>query len=137
MEPTIDMLMSPHDRTPDSGAAPSTPLVQLRCSPRLRWVPSRYNARAIGDDGRLILWNTFTGAISVFLARDREAVVAHLSATGVTTQDKYTRYLTKRGFLVRDSTDELARFRYRYARDQWRTDAMELILLASEDCNFR
>lgn len=136
MKPTIDMVLSPYDRSPAPVSEAS--LVQLRYAPKQRWVPSRFNARTLGDDGRLILWNTLTGAISVFLPRDGDAVLAHLSSKGVRAPlDKFGDYLSRRGFLVRDDTDEMGLFRYRYARQQWRNDILQLILLASEDCNFR
>ena len=136
MTPTAAMSVSPLDGGPSPAAAPE--LVQLRPRVRERFVPSRYNARTVGDDGRLILWNTFTGAVSVFKPRDRERVVAALARGGVDAPlDRTGEYLARRGFLVRDDAGELDRFRYRFARQHWRTDVLQLILLASEDCNFR
>lgn len=136
MKPTIDMLLSPYDRSPAPVNEPS--LVQLRYTPKQRWVPSRFNARTLGADGRLILWNTLTGAISVFLPKDSGKVIAHLAPGGVRGPlGKYGEYLSRRGFLVRDNTDEMGLFRYKYAQEQWRNDVLQLILLASEDCNFR
>ncbi|HEV2147872.1 MAG TPA: radical SAM protein [Longimicrobiaceae bacterium] len=136
MEPTTDMVVSPYDRSPSRSG--DSPLVQLNYKPTQRWVPSRFNARAAGDDGRLILWNTYTGAISVFQPEDRDEVVAHLASKGLTAPlDKFGTYLSKRGFLVRDGLDEMAQFRYAFAQQHWRTDVLQLILLASEDCNFR
>jgi uncharacterized protein len=137
MMPTIDMQTSPLDRNP----APSSPppsLVQLNYTARPRWVPSRFNARTVGDDGRLLLWNTLTGAVSSFGARSREKVLAALSIKGVQEPlDKVGTYLSERGFLVRDSTHELNQFRYFFGQQHWRNDVLQLILLASEDCNFR
>jgi uncharacterized protein len=138
MKPTIDMMVSPLDR----GVSPKseTPLVQLGYKPTVkqRWVPSLFNARTVGDDGRLILWNTFSGAISVFQAKDRERVLAGLDAHGVTEPlNKAGEYLSRRGFLVREESNELDQFRYFYAQQHWRTDTLQLILLSSEDCNFR
>lgn len=136
MKPSIDMVLSPYDHNPAPTAPPG--LLQLKYVPKQRWVPSRFNARTVGDDGRLIMWNTLNGAISIFLPQDRDAVIAHLSHKGVTAPlDRVGEYLSKRGFLVREKTDEMALFRYRYARQQWRNDVLQLILLASEDCNFR
>ena len=136
MKPTIDMVMSPYDRNPAPVKEPS--LVQVRYTPKQRWIPSHFNARTIGNDGRLILWNTLTGAISVFLPEDRDEVIAHLSHKGVRAPlDKFGEYLSRRGFLVREKTDEMALFRYRYAQQQWRNDVLQLILMATEDCNFR
>lgn len=134
MTPTLAMSVSPLD----GGPPPAPALVQLRPRTRERFVPSRYNARAVGGDGRLILWNTFTGAVSVFKARDQARVVAALSRSGIEAPlDRTAEYLARRGYLVHDDGGELDRFRYRFARQHWRTDVLQLILLASEDCNFR
>lgn len=136
MTPTPAMSVSPLDGAPSAPTAPA--LVQLRPVARERFVPSRYNARTVGDDGRLILWNTFSGAVSVFKPRDRERVVAALARTGVRAPlDRTGEYLARRGFLVRDDAGELDQFRYKFARQHWRSDVLQLILLASEDCNFR
>lgn len=113
-------------------------LVQLRYGREPHWIPSRFNARAVGEDGRLILWNTFSGAISAFRARDCDAVLKLLSPKGTNdVNGRLGEYLRLRGFLVRDEANELERFRYAYARGQWRSDILELTLMASEDCNFR
>lgn len=136
MKPTVDMQVSPYQR----GAAPvATPaLVKLGYRATRRWVPSRYNARAVADDGRLILWNTLSGSISVFRPKDRERVVETLSVKGVRASLNQTaEYLFRRGYLVASETNELDLFRYRYANDQWRQDKLQFILLTSEDCNFR
>jgi uncharacterized protein len=136
MQPTIDMMISPYDRGVSTSREPA--LVQLGYKPKQRWIPSRYNARTVAEDGRLLLWNTLTGAISSFQPKDRDRVLARLGHEGVTAPlDKVGEYLSKRGFLVRDNADELNLFRYRYAQQQWRTDTLQFILLASEDCNFR
>jgi uncharacterized protein len=140
MNPTIDMQVSPYDRAPKTAtlAVPAGPLLQLGYKPRERWVPSRFNARTVGDDGRLILWNTLSGAVCIFEPHDRERVIERLSHKGIAAPlDQPSEYLAKRGYLVRASVDELVQFRYWYGQQQWRTDALELILLASEDCNFR
>jgi uncharacterized protein len=133
-----EMFASPHDAAPPAPRGSAPTLVNLSYQPRQRWVPSRYNARTVGEDGRLILWNTFTGAISIFKPRDREAVLERLSSGGMAGPlDKTGEYLRKRGFLIRSETDELHVFRYTYGRQQFRTDVLQFILLASEDCNFR
>ena len=135
MKPTIDMTVSPYDRAA-SPAAPS--LIQLNYTPKERWTPSRFNARTVGEDGRLILWNTLTGALTIFRAEDKDQVVATLSRKGIRSPlDKYGRYLSRRGFLVQDGVNEMDLFRYRYAKQHYRTDLLQLILLSSEDCNFR
>ncbi|MBV9109727.1 MAG: radical SAM protein [Gemmatimonadetes bacterium] len=136
MAATIDMRVSPYDR--GEQAPVPTSLVQLRYKPRPRWVPSRFNARTVADDGRILLWNTFTGAVSAFDARHRDQVLALLAPSGVPEPlGKVAEYMGRRGFLVREGTRELDRFRYQYMQQQWRADILQFILLASEDCNFR
>ncbi len=139
MIPSAEMSVSPLDRAPrGAGNGPPPVLVQLRARPRARLVPSRFNARTVADDGRLILWNTFSGAVSVFKPRDRERVLAALAPAGVPEPlDRVGDYLRRRGYLVREGAGELDQFRYRFARQHWRQDVLQLILLASEDCNFR
>jgi len=136
MAPTIDMTLSPYDRGEVTPLP--TSLVQLRYQPRTRWIPSRFNARTVGDDGRVLLWNTYTGAVTAFDARHREQVLALLSPEGAEEPlGKVGEYMTKRGFLVRRGTSELDKFRYQFMKAQGRTDILQFILLASEDCNFR
>lgn len=136
MNPTVDMLISPYDRANSRTDLPA--LVQLTHRRPQQWLPSRYNARMVAEDGRLMLWNTLNGTISVFKPEDREAVVAHLAPTGLQGPlDRYGKYLSRRGFLVESGVSEMDLFRLRYSREQWRTDTLQLILLASEDCNFR
>jgi uncharacterized protein len=138
MIPTVDMQVSPYQRGHAQAPAPAAPLVQLAYKPRQRWVPSRFNARTVGEDGGLILWNTLSGAIITYPAKHREAILGRLAHAGMTAPlDKTSEHLRERGFLVRDDVNELDRFRYRYAQGQWRTDSLQFILLASEDCNFR
>lgn len=119
------------------GAAPR--LVQLQGPQREEWQPSRFNARTRHPDGRMVLWNTYTGAISVFKPGQIATVESLLSRkkgfSGEPTG--MAKYLSDRGFLVRREVDEFGRFRLAHGRDHYRQDRLELILLASEDCNFR
>jgi uncharacterized protein len=136
MKPTIDMTVSPYDR----GSVPqaSSSFVQLQYKRPARWVPSRYNARTVDEDGRLLLWNTLSGSVNAFEAGETNRVLARLSPQGLPEPlDRAAGYLAKRGYLVRDNVDQVDLFRYRYAQQQWRSDALQLILLTSEDCNFR
>ncbi|HEU4561574.1 MAG TPA: radical SAM protein, partial [Longimicrobium sp.] len=134
--PSLDMQRSPLDRP--QGAAPAVPLVPLTYRPSARWIPSRFNARTVGDDGRLILWNSLTGAINVYEAEHRDAVLDLLSVEGLPAPlGGAAEYLERRGYLVRADVDELDLFRFRFAQEQWRSDILQLVLMASEDCNFR
>lgn len=122
---------SPHDF--EAAAAPHPSPVNT-----LRWTPSRYNVRATAADGRLILWNTYTGKISLFKASQREMVQKLLERRGIEAKPEgMIKYLFERGYLVKEGTDEYRRIQLEFGKHHYRTDRLELILLASEDCNFR
>lgn len=107
-------------------------------APALEWIPSRYTMRARATDGRLVLWNSYTGSISVFRADQASAIERMLTRRGVAgKQEGIVKYLVDRGFLIKSGTDEYARFQFDFGQSQHRTDLLDLILLSSEDCNFR
>lgn len=122
---------SPHDSTPVQEET-------TRTDASHRWIPSRYNVRATTDDGRLIVWNTLSGSMSVFRAQQAETVKATLRKPGIESEPKgVVKYLVDRGFLVRDGGNEFRQIQLGFGQQHYRTDILQLILLASEDCNFR
>jgi uncharacterized protein len=122
---------SPHDLLPPEEASPQK-------KGKERWVPSRYNIRATTTDGRLVLWNSYSGTMSVFGAAQKEKVEALLSQKGfMARQEGVIKYLVDRGLLVKEGTDEYRRIQVGFGQQQFRTDTLQFILLASEDCNFR
>jgi uncharacterized protein len=107
-------------------------------SPLRDWVPSRYNARSESSDGVLLLYNSYSGAFSGFPTRIRDQVEALLHRQGTRARaESIVKYMFERGFIVPRGTNELQRVRMLYGLQQHRTDRLELILLASEECNFR
>lgn len=125
---------SPLDHTPSArveeqeSREPGTP----------RWLPSRFNIRARTEDGSLVLWNSFRGAMSVFGPEQRETVEQMIARQGFSAPaEGLVKYLFDRGFLIKEGTDEYRRLRMVFGHQHYRTDRLELILLASEDCNFR
>ncbi len=134
------MTRSPLDAAAPDGAVAGAPvqLVQLKRTPPKGWVPSRYNTRAKDEHGRMILWNTYTGNISAFESAQVPMVEALLSRKSVRRElGKLGRYLADRGFLVPAGTDEFQRLQLAFGQQHYRTDRLHLILLATEDCNFR
>jgi uncharacterized protein len=129
------MHSSPLDR---AIAIPTQGLVQLTRTQPSEWIPSRYNARARDDDGRLVVWNTFTSNISAFEAHQAAAVEELLSQKGFSGPlTGIRKYLHERGFLVPKGAREQQKLQLAFGQQQYRTDTLQLILLASEDCNFR
>lgn len=125
---------SPHDfddSIEGSLAAPQAPDERT-------WVPSHYTFRAHTTDGRLVLWNSYTGAVSAFQADQSPAILEMLQRKGFKAEPEgIVKYLIDRGFIIDQSTDEYARFQYSFGQAQHRSDALDMILLSSEDCNFR
>lgn len=120
---------SPHDLK----ATESTPSGQDLA---VKWKPSRYNIRAMSDSGDLILWNTLSNAISVF--RGAQISLVKKALRGIEAREKGTiKYLVDRGFLVREGANEYRQFQARFGAQHYRGNVLELILLPSEDCNFR
>lgn len=101
-------------------------------------VPSRYNVRATADDGRLVLWNTLSGRLTAFKPSDRPRVLHALRRKGVEgAPEPMVEYLSKRGYLVPRGIDEYRLFQVLFGEQHYRSDVLELILMPSEDCNFR
>ncbi len=124
---------SPLDQLPPSEPEP------MEIEPELaRWVASRFNIQTTTQDGSLIVWNSYKGSISVFPAEQRAKVRSLLTRRGVEARaEGLVGYLQKRGFLVKEGADEYRNFQHRFGRQHYRTDHLELMLLSSEDCNFR
>jgi uncharacterized protein len=100
--------------------------------------PSRFNAHTLADDERLLVYNSLTGQICAVPAKHREEAAHYLSARGHTgALSDLGEYLLAQGFIVASSVDESGRWDVRYGIQQYRQDRLELILLSSEDCNFR
>jgi uncharacterized protein len=100
--------------------------------------PSRFNAHTVNEEGHLILYNSFSGHVCAFPPAASARVKTYLSRVGTSGPlDKLGKYLLEKGYIVESKIDEDARFDVRYGSQQFRTDVLELILLASEDCNFR
>ena len=76
--------------------------------------------------------------MSVFETHQREKIETLLKKTGFdAVEDGIVKYLFERGFLLKEGTDEYRRVQLAFGQQHYRTDTLQLILLASEDCNFR
>ncbi|TGX52427.1 radical SAM protein [Sphingomonas gei] len=102
-----------------------------------RWKPSRFNVQATTAEGWLLLWNTYTGAMNAFRPAKRETILGLISRKGTAGSGGISGYFAQRGYLVPAEADELRRVQYAFGQENHRSDRLELILLPSEDCNFR
>jgi uncharacterized protein len=124
---------SPHDFEPEEVV-----LGSVKGGPRHHWVPSRYNIRAVTEDGQLVLWNTHRRSFNVFGAEQRAAIEGLLSKKGFRAEATgVVKYLSDRGFLLREGSDEYRQIQLEFGQLHYRTNRLELMLLSSEDCNFR
>lgn len=145
MESTKDLLSkSPLDRIPLVLVDAPTPAGngcashQAGSDPEFRWKPSRFNVQTTTTEGWLLLWNTYTGSMNAFKPGQRPAVLEMISRKGVSGgPGSMASYLAERGYLVGSEVDELRRVQYAHGQENHRSDRLELILLPSEDCNFR
>ena len=126
---------SPHDKAypENSMSCPDKQVAEDEA-----WVPSRFNVRAVTEDGGILLWNTLSGSMSLFKPGQAGRIKGLLARKGHgATGDPFAKYLYDRGFLVKQSSDELSKFRYYFGQQHYRDDVLQLILMSSEDCNFR
>lgn len=102
-----------------------------------KYVPSKFNALSHTDDGSLILYNSYSGAIVNFSSEEKEDVMNCLKVTGIEELDSEVRQsLYDNGFIVPSNIDEKRRAQYLH-QSMHRTDQMHLILMTTEACNFR
>ena len=110
--------------------APGSQIIQ-------RWVPSRYTVRATTKEGDLLLWNSLSGSMNLFKGGQGEEVREILRKPGLAVAEDLVKYLAERGYLIEESANEFRQVQLAFGQKQYRSDALELILLTSEDCNFR
>lgn len=128
------LLQSPLDRINKSNFE----CVQARQPGPMHWKPSRFNVQATTAEGWLLLWNTLTGSTNAFRPSQRAAARDLIGQRGVTGPKRgIVGYLADRGYIVPREADELRKVQYVFGQQHYRNDTLELILLASEDCNFR
>lgn len=102
------------------------------------WFPSMFNARTNQENGGILLWNSRTGAFTAFGPGHASQLGIFLSQEGFFGQlDSLGQYLAERGYIVSSREEEYQSLKADAFGEHLRRDAMELILLASEDCNLR
>lgn len=105
----------------------------------VQWKPSRFNARTTVDDGGLMLYNSYTGAIAAFSPEESSRVIGLLTGPDDPVPDDNQALhedLIQHGFIVDNNVDELRRAQFLH-QSMHRQDSMHLVLLVTEACNFR
>ena len=101
------------------------------------YIPSKFNALTKTEDGGLVVYNSYTGAIVNFEAGEREEVMTALKRQGSTALDTEVKQaLFESGFIVKDTVNEMQRADLLH-QSMHRTDMLHLILMTTEQCNFR
>ena len=101
------------------------------------YVSSRFNSVGVASDGVVVVWNSLTGRINSF-GPEHSAKVLNVLENGAPSLDsRMAAYMADRGLLVKDPGREYEKFRTQALEQHHRTDVLDLILLASEECNFR
>lgn len=100
-----------------------------------RMVPSRYNAMTDAEDGGVILYNSYTGAIVTYTEEERRDVSAVLDGK-TEGLEELAAQMKEMGFLVEARVDEARRAEFLY-QNIGRTDSLHLAILPTEQCNFR
>ena len=107
----------------------------------IRWRASRFHVSATTDDGQLALYNSYMGAYARVAAEPPEQLAAVVGAmrNGISGKPKgILAELALNGFLVPEGTDEIGQVaRICEAEREDSADQLELILLPTEQCNFR
>lgn len=102
-----------------------------------KYIPSKFNALSKTDDGGVILYNSYTGAIVDFSDEEKAEVMGSLKRTGTEALDSdVKKSLFDNGFIVPENVDEKRRAEYLH-QSMHRTDMLHLILMTTEQCNFR
>lgn len=102
-----------------------------------KYVPSTFNALSHTDDGGLIMYNSYSGAIVNFSPEEKKEVMACLKRSGINELNNEVRkVLYDNGFLIPGHINEKKRAKYLH-QSMHRTDQLHLILMTTEACNFR
>ncbi len=124
--------------TPSDLSSVSASLVQLKVPAVKRYKPSRFIAHARLEDNTTVIYNSLTGHHAAVSEQSRERLKTLLSSPGTPEpSDPLGAYLIKNHYLIQEDLDERSAWDIRYGNEQYRQDIFELILLSSEDCNFR
>lgn len=97
---------------------------------------SRFNIRTNDDEGKLILFNTYSGKFAKFDTAEYKDVISILEDPN-SNKNGLTDKLFENGFLIEEKTDEFQKAEKLHNETVFSEQTLELILLPTENCNFR
>lgn len=106
------------------------------------WVASRFNARTVRNNGDLVLYNSFTGAIGVANQDNDRTLIHDALHSGRITQDDISKYpvlqlLIDQGYFVEDDVNEFEKASKLHDYTWETEEILQLIIMPTEECNFR
>ncbi len=111
--------------------------VREKMEKQMNYIPSRFNALSHTDDGGVVLFNSYTGAITHFNEEEKQSAISALKRTGIALLENHIhKDLFRDGFLISGDVDEKKRAQYLH-QSLHRTDLLHLIIMPTESCNFR
>ncbi|WP_273837314.1 radical SAM/SPASM domain-containing protein [Guptibacillus sedimenti] len=101
------------------------------------WMSSRYTIQSKEEDGSLYLSNTYSGAF-INVPPKHVTSVKNILKNGYDGElEGLPKILAHRGFIVKETTNELFRARMLHEIAGRKNDTLQLIFLVTEQCNFR
>jgi uncharacterized protein len=101
--------------------------------------PSKYNFffPYESDNGNILAYNAFSNALA-FMEQDKYKCFMDFTDNACEIKDaQFAEQLKAGHFIIDDSTDELARLRYRMLVGRYNTRGLGLTIAPTADCNFR
>ena len=99
---------------------------------------SRFNIVARTENGNCLLSNSVTGAVCLISNEKYKTVKSSLNCNEDNEElQLLIRDLRKGGFIIDDEIDEASRVKYLANYDAYKGDHLNLIILPTEQCNFR
>lgn len=101
--------------------------------------PSRFNVRSRSKDDKFVLYNSYYGTmLTIPPSKETQVKEALHPKVGIKDkEDPYMRNLIDGGFFVPKDTNEFKRAELLHRYDTHKSDTLHLIIMPTEDCNFR
>jgi uncharacterized protein len=99
-------------------------------------VPSKFNYSSTKSDGGLLIYNSYTGMISKVSSENKETYFKWIAGGISEKSDPAFEKLVEKGYFIEESEDEDQKALLAYSKIL-REQSLHLIILPTEQCNFR